>query len=464
MRLLLLVFVGCAAEDEKPAGSVELPTDTSPDPDDTGEPDDSGDSGDSGDAGDSGDSGDSGDTGEGSEGAIVPAEGARLLDDLDGSTWSPVAVGAFAEDGADALLFERIGAFVVATPHATGDATIGERTVGGGALGDPAEWAGGDLDGDGLTDLVEVSTTTEPDPYDPYDEFVWSTSTIRLYAGPLAAGASTRWSVALDPVYTSAGWPNFLVEDLDGDGAPEVTVVAGTRSAYTGEVGAWRVAGDATVTTLLEPRMGTAFGELNQVAGGDLDGDGFADLVVYQSDDEAFTVFPGPLGDVWPDESDGSAVVTGTGEPQILGDIDGDGHGELVTTDASSVWLLRGPPVGGALADVASARIGSENENPADSEFFATAGDVRADGDAELVLTDPRWGGDGRFRGAVYVFDDLPSGVVSASAADVRIYAETDSQWRGTWPNVLADGRVLVMAYGETHAYGTGLYYLLDIP
>jgi hypothetical protein len=64
-------------------------------------------------------------------------------------------------------------------------------------------------------------------------------------------------------------------------------------------------------------------------------------------------------------------------------------------------------------------------------------------------------------RGALYVFDGAPSGVVDARAAERRIYAE-DYALFGAFPTVLADGRIAVgspLWAGET---SLGAVWVID--
>ena len=190
-----------------------------------------------------------------------------------------------------------------------------------------------------------------------------------------------------------------------------------------------------------EQSAGDLFGSSIEVV--DIDGDGFADIVVGSSGEAAglevnagaFTVIPGSADG--PVTAEAVTYRQGEGLPEIAevddffgfsmtsGDFDGDGHGDLVVTapfedidgfvDAGAVIVVPGSETGlvpdNAVVLHQTAATGGLGGN----EFFgwsATSGDFDGDGDDDLAVGSP--GEDTRGRsnaGAVVVCDGTPDGI-----------------------------------------------------
>ncbi len=200
---------------------------------------------------------------------------------------------------------------------------------------DPA--AGGDVDGDGLSDLVYSDQTG----CGGVEEGCW-----RLFLGATLAGggsfeaadADAWWwseSIRVHPMSS----PPAIYTDLSGDGLAEVVVHADSRTYLGLFVGS----GDSgsVQESWITAADGVRFGHLPQPPVGDLDGDGLGDLQLYVSDRDAdrsgiavFTSLPAG-GAIDVDEPD--LVVLGEGadagfDGGHLGralDIDGDGLSDL---------------------------------------------------------------------------------------------------------------------------------------
>lgn len=389
---------------------------------------------------------------EGDTPALADVTSARVTDDDPDVGW------ILAGSAADALVFYSLAdSVLVAGAPAEGDAPLSTNTeltrplatIPEGA--EPGRLALGPLDATGATGLVVATWTWESVSDDA------SIATIALSGGPLAAEA---WSFDLDPLFGSGFSPSTLIEDLDGDGTPEVWFTVGSPAAYGGPFAAWAIE-DGALTELARDDT-LVWGRRDEVVSlGDVDGDGAADLgaVSHSTSASTLSVHLGPLA-TFPDEADAEATITGASEIVPLGDLDGDGLGELAVR-GERIWVF--PALGsGSVTDLAVARIGPESDD--DSALFVTAGDVGADGTRDIVVTDTYW--PGRFgaealRGAVYVFAGLPTGVLDVRAAETRVYGTAYGAF-GAYPEVLDDGRVLVGAHLEEHDLGTGAFYLLD--
>jgi hypothetical protein len=239
--------------------------------------------------------------------------------------------------------------------------------------------ASGDLDGDGVDDLVLAS----------------SVGTLRAYAGPWAAGDldDSTWS------WETSGTPAALdVVDADGDGVSALLVgvpdagavyLLSDMSADDPDHPAWWVDGDGQA-------IGTAV-----TAGADVDADTNADILIgcatcAPDSTEQGVVSIQTLGSSGSALFDGDvATFTGEdgerlGESAVVVDLDADGFPEVVLssqTEGLRLWL--GPVVG--TLDSSSSddeyRVGMEGADYALS--LATAPDLDGDGRPGLVVGEP---------------------------------------------------------------------------
>jgi hypothetical protein len=200
--------------------------------------------------------------------------------------------------------------------------------------------AGGDLDGDGTSDLLVPSM---------YDDIGGPTSgTVAVVLGPVSgelALAEADGALVGSQPYAEAGFA-LEMADVDGDGKDDAIVGAPLAGTDAGAV--YVVAGPATgavdlgaVTTVIE---GTSIEQqvMDDIAAGDLDLDGIADLFVGASQDDTVAtnagvawLFYGPISGAY-DGTDAHASVSGVdpgggaGLGLELPDTDGNTQPELV--------------------------------------------------------------------------------------------------------------------------------------
>ncbi|MFI2367042.1 FG-GAP-like repeat-containing protein [Streptomyces sp. NPDC018833] len=173
----------------------------------------------------------------------------------------------------------------------------------------------GDFSGDGREDVIAREA---------------STGKLWLYPG---TGTGTLGARKL---MGTSGWNAMsrivAYGDLSGDGRSDVLAV----EKATGKL--WLYPGTGTSTLAARKLIGSSGwnGMSALVGAGDMNSDGRADLIARQASTGNLYLYPGKAGAL------GSRVLIGNGGWNImdtflgLGDVTGDGHGDLVTTTKSS--------------------------------------------------------------------------------------------------------------------------------
>ncbi|MEV7283791.1 hypothetical protein AB0O01_04350 [Streptomyces sp. NPDC093252] len=261
----------------------------------------------------------------GSASAAAPYKGANnasVQNDFNGDGYRDLAVGApGAADGS----VEAAGAVVVLYGAAGGVSAARRTVITQSTAGIPdssEEWdrfgtavASADLDRDGYADLL-VGTP---------DESVGTMGMIGsltvVWGGPtgLKGGARVAPPTGLDEGCGFAG--GLAVGDLDGNGAPEIGVTGNcTATSYTGPFTRSGTPARRTVVNGIGTNRGVVMG--------DIDGDGKAERLW----------LPGPTdgdlgGPVYVEVSQGDyyELPLADGYSGQIGDINGDGYGDLVT-------------------------------------------------------------------------------------------------------------------------------------
>jgi FG-GAP repeat/FG-GAP-like repeat len=317
-----------------------------------------------------------------SEGRITALDN-LLAADFSGDGTADIAVGAAFEASDAGRVYVLDGTAVGAwTGDITSDALWsleGARAIDNlGYLSNAA----GDLDGDGVVDLV-VGARYAEDGGRAY----WFDSSSR--SGLVDLGDAT--GTVLGDQDGTAGWGFDGAGDIDGDGQADLAV--GDGSASSPSVGIWSGGPSGTAVLLdadavLTGTAGEAMGET--VVSGDVDGDGYDDLL---------------LGAPYAGGTNGAVLV-------VLG-------ATSLPTGSVSPWLTISGGAGGYLGT--------------SSRAIARPADLDGSGAADVSVADYRGAG------AAYIFLDPASGTVATTDAEVSL-TRTGSGMGSTLVTGDADG------------------------
>ena len=372
--------------------------------------------------------------------------------DVNGDSYADVIVGAVHFDhgeGDEGLVFVYHGS---ASGLGAVPAWTAESNQTSAEFGHSVSTAG-DVNGDGYADVM-VGAPTYGRAY------VYHGSAAGLGATPAWTGESGQAGGAFGSSVSTAG-------DVNGDGYSDVIV--GAHQYDNGEQDEGRVyvyygsaAGlNATVAWMTEGDQGGARYGFSVSTAGDVNGDGYADVLVGayrydngQTDEGQACVFYGSASGLsstamWTAESNqtnaGFGYSVGT-----AGDVNGDGYSDVIVGvpwydnpqgDEGAAFVYHGSP------DGLSATANWTAEGNQDGAQFglsaATAGDVNGDGYADVIIGAPYYHAGSGYGGA-FVYFGSASGLGATPA-----WTASSSQGGGFGYSVGAAGDVNGDGYGD---------------
>jgi hypothetical protein len=291
----------------------------------------------------------------------------------------------------------------------------------------------GDVNGDGYSDLVLGAAG--------YDNGEENEGRIYVYYGS-AGGPSLEpdWSAESDQAFAELGFPVATAGDVNGDGYADM--VAGAYHYDDGETdegAAFVFLGSAeglatTPASILQGNQDSAEFGIIVATGGDVNGDGFSEIVVGahlfdagETDEGRVFLFPGSSAGLeeapsW-SSSPAQAVARFGSSVAAAGDVNGDGFADVIV---GAPWFDNGENEEGRALVYLGTESGPQSiphwvteSDQVGAELgssVASAGDVNGDGFGDVIVGAPAFDDGEQDEGSAFVFHGSAKGLAASSS------------------------------------------------
>jgi hypothetical protein len=294
----------------------------------------------------------------------------------------------------------------------------------------------GDVNGDGYADVIVGADTFKNGQTDEGRAFVF-------HGSPSGLGAAAAWTAEINQASAYFGLAVAGAGDVNGDGFADVIVGAnGYRNGQADEGAAFLYLGSATGlgTAAWTAESNQAYAYFGTAVGtaGDVNGDGFGDVVVAadwydngQVDEGRVFVYHGSSTGLstsanWTAEGNQDGAEFGFSATSA-GDVNGDGYSDLVVgaylydnveLDEGRAFLYPGSPAGLAAAPAWTYEC---NQYYAYCGYaVASAGDVNGDGYSDVAVGGQWYDAGQSDEGKVWVFHGAASGLAATPGWSVE--------------------------------------------
>ena len=355
--------------------------------------------------------------------------------DVNGDGYSDVIVGAPYYDNGT---ITGAGAFYIFLGSPTGivttAATIVLYTQKDGNVGFAVASAG-DINGDGYSDVVIGA------PF--YDYLGLDSGAGFIYYGSASGLNTTATMLTISP-FSLLGWSVASAGDVNGDGYSDVILGAYFYSnGQSSEGGALIYHGSAsgiitTAAVTLESNQANAFFGASVASAGDVNGDGYSDVVVGapeydngQTNEGAVFIYHGSATGVNPVaatmiESNIANIKLGLAVC-CAGDINGDGYSDIVLgtplysngeANEGIFFVYIGSATG--ISTTAIATVESNQVGAYLGYSVASAGDVNGDGYSDIIVGAQFYDNGQADEGAAFVYHGSANGINSIAATSIE--------------------------------------------
>ncbi|NLF01274.1 MAG: hypothetical protein GX601_09890 [Anaerolineales bacterium] len=290
----------------------------------------------------------------------------------------------------------------------------------------------GDVNGDGFADVIVGADRYDDGTEDEGKAFVWYGSEDGLNGGVTGTPANADWSAQPNDFAARFGTSVSTAGDVNGDGCADV-IVGGPYYGSDGGVARLYLGSSTGLDTAYANQdtggqAGAEFG-YSVATAGDVNGDGYADVIVGspmwtngENDEGRALVWLGSANGIHPTRDwvvEGDSVGAWYGfSVATAGDVNGDGYSDIIVgaphrdTESGATFAYYGGP--DSLEETASWTKVSNLEDALFGWSVSSAGDVDADGYADVVVGAPYWDGGQADEGQAWVYMGSGAGLESA--------------------------------------------------
>lgn len=351
--------------------------------------------------------------------------------DVNGDGYSDVIVGAYGYDGGNA----NEGRAYVFLGSASGLSTAASWTAESdqdNAYYGYSVASAGDVNGDGYSDVIVGARLFDGGNTDEGRAYVY-------HGGASGLAATAAWTAESNATGAQFGYSVASAGDVNGDGFSDVIVGAALfdgGQSYEGRAYVYHGSSSGLSTTAAwtaESDQASALFGISVSTAGDVNGDGYSDVIVGARAYDAGSIDEGRAYVYHGSESGLSPIAAWTGESNQIGalygtsvasagDVNGDGYSDVIVgaplfdsgnNDEGRTYVYYGSATGLALT---AAWTAESNQTSAQFGYsVASAGDVNGDGYSDVIVGARLSDVGASDAGQVSVFHGHPSGLSAAA-------------------------------------------------